>query len=102
MTGRETAPKRGGVIEDRFDFVLEDDGRLWLAINARETEVERPLMKFNTNDTLSLKRRPGDIVELTHIHPEALAILPKMTELEIVEVDPKEGIRRKYTVPIRR
>ncbi|MBV6633726.1 MAG: hypothetical protein KI792_11930 [Alphaproteobacteria bacterium] len=95
------AGKRGH-IEGRYDFVLEPDGRLWIAIMARDTDVDRPMMAMNDDGTLTLKRRPGDLVQLTDIHPEALKRLPNMGEIEVVEVDEEDGPIRTYKTVIRR
>ena len=99
MSGQRS--KRGHV-EGRYDFVLEPDGRLWIAIMARDTEVDRPMMVMNGDDTLTLKRRGGDLVQLTDIHPEALKRLPSMTEIDVVEVDEEDGPVRQYKTVIRR
>lgn len=93
--------KRGHV-EGRYDFVLEPDGRLWIALTARDTEVDRPMLVMNDDDTLTLKRRAGDLVQLTEVHPEALKRLPSMREIEIVEVDTENGPVRRYLTVIRR
>ncbi len=91
-----------GHVEGRYDFVLEPDGRLWLAIMARDTDVDRPIMVMNDNDTLTLKRRAGDLIQPTDIHPEALKRLPSLNEIEIVEVDEDDGPVRQYKTQIRR
>ena len=93
--------KRGHV-EGRYDFVLEPDGRLWIAIMARDTEVDRPIMVMNDDQTLTLKRRAGDLIQLTDIHPEALKRLPDMKEIDVVEVDEEDGPVRQYKTAIRR
>ena len=73
-------------IEPRYDFVLEPDGRLWMAMFARDTDVDRPSLLMNPDQTMTLKRRAGDVIQLTDIHPEALKVLPGLSELAIVEV----------------
>ena len=87
-------------VEPRYDFVLEPDGRLWMAMFARDTDVDRPSLVMNPDNTMTLKRRAGDIIQLTDIHPDALKRLPEMTELAIVEVSEQDGIVRNYVVPI--
>ena len=89
-------------IEPRYDFVLEPDGRLWMAMFARDTDVDRPSLLMNPDQTMTLKRRAGDVIQLTDIHPEALKVLPGLTELAIVEVSEDDGIVRSYVVPIQR
>lgn len=89
-------------VEPRYDFVLEPDGRLWMAMFARDTDVERPSLLMNADNTMTLKRRAGDIIQLTDIHPDALKILPNLNELPIVEVSEDQGIVRSYIVPIQK
>jgi hypothetical protein len=97
-----SAQAKRGHVEGRYDFVLEPDGKLWIAIMARKSDVDRPMLVMNDDQTLTLKRRAGDLVQLTEVHPEALKRLPSMSEIEIVEVDEENGPVRSYMTVIRR
>ncbi len=86
--------------EYSYNILQNDEGKILIAIKARETEPSKPSIIYDGKEHALLYRDNKHIIILDFIHPDARPLISNVEEVLVAEFSDEECVHS-YDVPVR-